>query len=71
MSITAKVTLSSKNQSIGSTVLQFMPDYQDGKNKEWASSTPSLDFKMTVKPEVGELFKPGASYMVTFTPEEG
>jgi len=46
--------------------LEFHPDYQDGRNKEWASATPALSLSMTVKREVAEQFSPGTAYVLTF-----
>lgn len=66
MAITAKVMLQAKNEMIGATSLSFLPDYADGANKEWATNTPSLDFKMTVKHEIADQFKVGNKYTVTF-----
>lgn len=70
MSITAKVTLSTKTVSVGSVGLNFAADYQDGRNKEWAAYTPTLNLSMTVIPKVAEKFNVGAHYTLTFTEEE-
>ena len=67
MAVTAKIICSSVTTYMGGQAgLKFQPDYQDGRNKEWAQSTPTLDYSMTVKAEVATLFKPGKSYTVTF-----
>jgi hypothetical protein len=72
--ITAKAKLGSKLElSNGDFVVQFYPDYYGDKsetNKAWATSTPSLSFQMNVKREVADKLEQGASYTVTFTPEE-
>jgi hypothetical protein len=52
-------------------MLEFQADYQDGRNKEWASATPALSLSMTVKSSVAEHFESGRAYTLTFTPEEG
>ncbi len=70
MRVTAQVSLNSKIENLGSTQLVFGADYADGRNKEWASSTPSLSLTMTVKPEVAALFKVGSHLTLTFTEQE-
>ena len=68
-SITAKVKLGHKGT--GDPVsLQFSPDYEGGRNAEWASATPYLDLRMNVKPDVAEHFEEGAAYTLTFTKSE-
>lgn len=49
------------------TQLQFVPDYEDGRNKEWADATPALAFSMTVKKEIAEMFIVGEK--ITFYAE--
>jgi len=67
--ITAKVKNTGKNMvASGETTLKFLPDYQDGRNKQWAKYTPALDFSLTVKNEVADLFELGGNYLVTFEP---
>lgn len=66
--VTAKVQLAQKNAYIGGVTLTFMADYVDGRNKEWAESTPSLTYEMQVKASVAELFQIGGKYTVTFEP---
>jgi len=39
--------------------LAFVPDYEDGRNKEWAAATPSLTFSMTVTKEIADQFEVG------------
>lgn len=72
--ITAKAKLGSKYEtSNGDFVLNFYPDYYGDKkevNKAWATASPSLSFMLTVIPPVAEKFEQGASYTVTFTPED-
>lgn len=68
--VTAKVALSQMNRSAdGQVGLTFVPDYADGRNKEWAMYTPAASFQMTVKASVAEHFTLGAAYTVTFEPE--
>lgn len=73
--VTAKIKCASK-QPMGShdgadVTLGFQPDYQDGRNKEWATATPALSLTMTVKSSVAEHFEQGRAYTLIFTPEEG
>jgi hypothetical protein len=75
MSTTAKITCQAKNvQSEGTeneqVQLTFVPDYNDGRNQEWARFTPALSLTMTVKPEVAEQFEAGKHYTLTFTEED-
>lgn len=68
--VTAKVTLASKNVMADLTSLTFVPDYADGRNKEWAQYTPNLNLTMGVKNSVGELFEFGEHYTLTFEKSE-
>jgi hypothetical protein len=70
MNVTAKISLASKTESKDIVQLTFGADHLDGRNKEWAAFTPSLNLTMTVKPEVAALFTVGAAYTLTFTPQE-
>lgn len=69
--VTAKVECTSKSDQGWATVLSFQPDYKDGRNAEWAEATPSLVINMTVKTSVGEHFKQGGKYTLTFEPSDG
>lgn len=75
MSVTAKVKCTQKSlinmgSDFESVQLRFGADYATGRNKEWASATPTLNLDMTVKPEVGELFAFGQAYTLTFEKED-
>lgn len=64
---TAKVFLSGHHSAgDGQTSLEFSPDYNDERNKEWAKYTPSLKFGMTVLDEVAEGLSYGDTATVTF-----
>lgn len=72
--VTAKVVLQSKMPQAPGTnyeyvKLDFVPDYADGRNKEWSVATPTLNLSMSVKPEVAELFTPGQAFTLVFEPE--
>jgi hypothetical protein len=73
--ITAKITCQAKTVQAEGTDseqvnLTFVPDYNDGRNKEWARFTPGLSLTMGVKPEVAEHFEPGDHFTLTFTKED-
>lgn len=70
MQVTAKVTCSAKQENGDQTSLSFVPDYADGRNKEWSLYTPSLSLSMTVKNEVAAHFEQGKPYTLTFEPSE-
>lgn len=68
--VTAKVELRSKKEAYQGSLLEFAPDYSDGRNAEWAAATPSLSLMMTVKGPVAEQFVQGEKYTLTFSKEE-
>jgi hypothetical protein len=70
--ITAKIHCQMKQPTgagHGEVRLQFVPDYADGRNKEWSLYTPALSLDMTVKGDVADQFEPGKAYTLTFEPE--
>lgn len=46
--------------------LRFTPDYNDGRNKEWAVFTPTLDLTMQVRRGACDNFTAGKNYILTF-----
>lgn len=72
MAFNAKVVLSNVTVSPNGAQLSFYPDYQDGRNKEWAESTPTLNLSMTVKNELVEKLglEIGQRFTLTFDAEE-
>lgn len=70
MAVTAKVKLQSVQE--GNEVrLVFVPDYQDGRNAEWAIATPALSLDMHVLRSVADAhFEMGKPYTLTITPTE-
>lgn len=71
MSVTAKVKLNrAKEAGDGQTTLEFVADYNDERNKEWAKYTPALMFNMVVLDSVAEQFELGGAYTVTFEPSD-
>lgn len=71
--ITAKVFCNSKTEfGTGAhkmATIGFCPDYGNGRNAEWAASTPHLDLRMTVKADVADQFEMSDPFTLTFTPE--
>jgi hypothetical protein len=73
--VTAKITCQGKTVQAEGTdseqvQLTFAPDYDDGRNKEWARFTPALSLTMTVKPEAAGHFEQGKHYTLTFSEED-
>lgn len=72
--VTAKVKLQSKMTLAEGfdhecVKLDFVPDYNDGRNREWSVATPALSLSMSVKPEVAKLFEAGQAFTLVFEPE--
>lgn len=64
---TAKAVVEAKVEHDGGTAtLQFRPDYEQGRNAEWAAATPALSVGMTVKTEVAEGVEVGDAWTLTF-----
>jgi hypothetical protein len=72
--VTAKITCNSKSEygegENRMATVGFMPDYQDGRNQEWAAATPHLELRMTLRGPVADRFEQGKSYTLTFTEED-
>jgi hypothetical protein len=72
--VTAKVHCQSKTESgegdNRQVVVTFLPDYADGRNKEWSRYTPALSLSLTLKGEVADRFEPGKAYTLTFAEEK-
>lgn len=66
MSVTAKVSVVALTLNTGWATVQMTADYADGRNKEWAAATPTLNLNMTVKKDFAEFFEPGATFTLTF-----
>jgi hypothetical protein len=71
--ITAKVQCHTKNETgegdNRQAVVTFLPDYADGRNKEWSLYTPALSLSMTLKGAVADRFEPGKAYALQFVEE--
>jgi hypothetical protein len=74
MDITAKIVCQTKQESGEGDNRQvtttFVPDYNDGRNKEWARWTPGLSLTMGLKGSVADQFEVGKAYTLTFAPDE-
>lgn len=72
--ITAKVRCSTKIESGEGkdrrAQVTFYADYADGRNKEWASATPTLNLQMTLNGHAADLFEQGAAYTLQFVKTE-
>jgi hypothetical protein len=72
--ITAKIKCTTKDESgegeQRQVVVGFMPDYADGRNKEWSLYTPNLSLSMTLKGAVADRFEPGKAYTLQFVEED-
>ncbi len=72
--VTAKIQCSGKTASGEGdgrqVVVTFVPDYADGRNKEWSLYTPALSLSMTLKGAVADRFEQGKAYTLQFV-EEG
>lgn len=69
--VTAKVKCTRReSDNDGQVVLEFQPDYNDGRNAEWAKYTPGLSLSMVVKDEVAGHFELGQPYTLQFVPTE-
>lgn len=72
--ITAKTQCQSKTESgegdSRQATVTFVPDYADGRNKEWALYTPGLSLTICLKGAVADRFEQGKAYTLTFTEED-
>lgn len=48
----------------------FAPDYNDGRNKEWARWTPGLSLTIGLRGSVADQFEVGRAYVLTFEPAQ-
>lgn len=71
MSVTAKVKVYQNTPGgDGQTSLNFVADYADERNKEWAKYTPALSLSMQVLDSVAEQFPVGQAFTLTFDATE-
>jgi len=72
--VTAKIKCTSKSETGEGDTRQvnvsFSPDYDDGRNKEWALYTPGLSLSLGLKGAVADLFEVGQAYTLQFVPTE-
>lgn len=65
---TAKVVCTAKGPAgDGQSRLGFSPDYEAGRNAEWASATPTLSLSMTVVEGVAAKIAMGQAITLLFT----
>jgi len=46
--------------------IRFQPDYQDGRNAEWAAASPMLSLTMTLNGTAADLFEQDKRYELRF-----
>lgn len=47
--------------------VEMVPDYAEGRNKDWAAATPAGMIRLTIKNELAaEQMQPGDAYTITF-----
>lgn len=72
--ITAKIHCQTKSESGEGDDRQvqvtFLPDYSDGRNKEWSRYTPALSLSMTLKGAVADRFEQGKAYTLQFVEDD-
>jgi hypothetical protein len=72
--VTAKVTCHMKNATGDGdkrqVAVSFLPDYADGRNKEWSLYTPALSLSMTLRGDVADRFEVGKAYTLQFVESE-
>jgi hypothetical protein len=66
--LTAKVRVERTVATGSGSAVYLTADYADGRNKEWADATPSMNVSATVKNSVAEHFPAGQRFTLTFTP---
>ncbi|MEV4417040.1 hypothetical protein [Catellatospora sp. NPDC049609] len=68
--VTAKIHCQSKSETGEGDTRQvhvtFVPDYADGRNKDWSLYTPALSLSMTLRGEVADRFEQGKAYTLQF-----
>jgi hypothetical protein len=79
MSVTAKFKVNRISDMGWAHEVELTPDYQDGRNKEWAEATPAGMIRLTIKNQVAaDVFKAepneqgsqaGKQFVVTFEAE--
>lgn len=80
MSVTAKFKVQrvTPQSSIGgrngelvpSAEIEMVPDYAEGRNKDWSYYTPSGVIRMNVNGPALEVMQQGQAFTVTFEPED-
>jgi hypothetical protein len=72
--VTAKILCVSKQENGENenrvVTVTFGPDYADGRNKEWAVNTPTLNLVLGLRPEFADRYEVGGRYTLAFTPPE-
>jgi|HubBroStandDraft_3_1064219.scaffolds.fasta_scaffold476021_2 hypothetical protein len=73
MSVTAKFKVQTVTPNVGyqANEVLLVPDYAQGRNKEWASATPSGTIRMHIGQDTEAIkqFTVGQAFTITFDPE--
>lgn len=68
MAVTAKFKVGRKTDMNWAHEVELVPDYAEGRNKEWAEATPAGMIRLTIKNELAaKEFTEGAAYTVVFS----
>jgi hypothetical protein len=71
IAVSAKFKVSRKTDMKWAHEVELVPDYADGRNKEWAEATPAGMIRLTIKNELAaDQFEVGAGYSVLFEKED-
>jgi hypothetical protein len=69
--VTAKFKVNRVSNMDWATEIEMVPDYAEGRNKEWEAATPAGMIRMTIKNELAaKQFKEGQPVTVIFAPED-
>lgn len=73
MSVSAKFKVQRVTPNVGfsNTEVELVPDYAEGRNKDWAEYTPSGLMRLQItNPAALEQFQQGRAFTVTFEAED-
>lgn len=71
MAVNAKFKVSRVMNMEWATEVELVPDYAQGRNKEWASATPAGMIRLTIKNELAaKQFQLNKAYTILFVAED-
>jgi hypothetical protein len=69
--VTPQSNIAGRNgELVSSAEVEMVPDYAEGRNKDWAYYTPSGVIRMNVNGPALEVMREGQAFTVTFEPED-